>query len=144
MILTAGTIRFHRLRSGGYELTEPWWCATGIVNQAARLDGQIALSSMGTLKVESGWPWDGPSGPTVDTPSFMRGSLAHDALYALMRQGRLGQENRRAADKLLYALCRQDGMGWFRAQYVYWGLRIGAGYAARPQREPEAVTLQAP
>ena len=83
------------------------------------------------LRIKAGYAWDGPSGPTIDTKTFMRGSLVHDALYQLMRERVLNKNlNRKVADKILYALCRQDGMSWFRAKYVYWGVRFGANMAA--------------
>lgn len=144
MIATSGPISYRPLRSGGYETLDDWWCDTGIVGHAARLDGAVALDNAGRLTIHEGWPWDGPSGPTKDTPSFMRGSLAHDALYILLRAGKLVPSLRKVADKLLYQLCRQDGMGWFRAQYVYLALRLGAGFAAKRQLEPEAMRLRAP
>ncbi|MGH7536144.1 MAG: DUF1353 domain-containing protein, partial [Gemmatimonadales bacterium] len=42
-----------------------------------------SLQGRGYLTVKEGYAWDGPSGPTVDTKDFMRGSLVHDALYQL-------------------------------------------------------------
>lgn len=143
MIETSGPIVYERLRSGGYALAEAWWCRTWLRDQAARVDN-VRLHADGLLEIDAGWPWDGPSGPTVDTPSFMRGSLAHDALYALLRAGKLHPSKRKDADELIYQLCRQDGMGWIRGQYVYWGLRFGAGYAAKQQREVETIRLTAP
>ena len=40
----------------------------------------IILTMTGFLIIKKGYAWDGPSGPTIDTPNFMRGSLVHDAL----------------------------------------------------------------
>lgn len=77
------------------------------------------------LHIAEGYTWDGPSGPTIDTPSFMRGSLVHDALYDLIKAGHLPKSARRHADRVLYLICREDGMSWFRAQYVWLGVRIG-------------------
>ena len=54
--------------------------------------GYIDLTAEGTLTIKKGYAWDGPSGPTVDTRNFMRGSLVHDALYQLMREGALDKE----------------------------------------------------
>ncbi len=45
----------------------------------------LSLSSEGALPIKKFYAWDGPSGPTIDTRDFMRGSLVHDALYQLMR-----------------------------------------------------------
>jgi len=75
------------------------------------------------LTIHEGYAWDGASGPTIDTKSFMRGSLVHDALYQLISTKKLGKEHRRDADKVLYRICREDGMSWFRAKYVYYAVR---------------------
>lgn len=135
-MLTSGKIKYF----GGfkYQLAEDWWCLTPIVNQACRIDDPddaarpwIVLGGDGKLSIKEGYAWDGPSGPTIDTPDFMRGSLAHDALYQLMRDGKLPQETREAADNVLNELCKNDGMGWFRRWYVHRALRDFAGFAAK-------------
>jgi hypothetical protein len=96
----------------------------------------VALNEQGWLTVRRGYCWDGPSGPSVDTDSFMRGSLFHDALYQLLREGQLRDEgtDRRIADELLRDVCRADGMSRFRAWYVYRTLRMAGGKAARRQK----------
>lgn len=76
------------------------------------------------LTVYRGYAWDGPSGPTVDTSNFMRGSLVHDAMYQLMEEGVLHKRHKNYSDKALYDICRQDGMSWFRAMAVYWAVRV--------------------
>lgn len=97
----------------------------------------IALTHEGQLQIRKGYAWDGPSGPTIDTLNFMRGSLVHDALYQLMREEKLGHENREPADRLLQQMCRDDGMSSIRAWWVYTGLRIGGDPAADPaNRKP--------
>ena len=40
----------------------------------------IVLYESRMLVIKKGYAWDGPSGPTIDTKNFMRGSLVHDAL----------------------------------------------------------------
>ena len=80
----------------------------------------------GILTIQKGYAWDGPSGPTIDTKSFMRGSLVHDALYQLMRQNKLASKYRKRADELLKLICREDGMNRVRAWYVYRAVRRGA------------------
>jgi hypothetical protein len=77
-----------------------------------RLDGAFLL-------VYHGYAWDGPSGPTIDTDSFMRGSLVHDVLYQLMREGILDMEEFRPfADAELITICQEDGMNVVRRWYV--------------------------
>jgi hypothetical protein len=89
----------------------------------------IKLSLDGRLEIMEGYNWDGPSGPTIDTITFMRGSLIHDALYQLMREGHLEGGNsptRKAIDKLLVQHCIEDGMTRIRAWWVYKGVHYGA------------------
>ena len=93
----------------------------------------ITLTSAGKITIKKGYAWDGPSGPTVDTLNFMRGSLVHDALYQLMREEALDNNNSRdAADKLLQQMCREDGMNPVRAWWVYQGVRFGGDPASDP------------
>lgn len=113
----------------------------------AKSEGQIEtdyieLSTDGVLIIKAGYAWDGPSGPTLDTKSFMRGSLVHDALYQLMRNNHLPSSCREDADQELHRICREDGMNRFRAWYVLWGVRKGAGFAADPKAKKQ--TLFAP
>ena len=77
----------------------------------------------GVLIVYTRYCWDGPSGPTWDTPNFMRGSLFHDALYQLIKEKLLGRLFQKDADDLLKKICLEDGMGKFRAGYVHWAVR---------------------
>lgn len=86
------------------------------------------------LVIQPGYAWDGPSGPTVDTKSFMRGSLVHDALYQLMRDGILSaQLYRKDADELLKKICLEDGMSAIRAWWVYKGVRFGGEASTKPR-----------
>jgi len=92
----------------------------------------INLTTGGVLTIKQGYAWDGPSGPTIDSADFMRGSLVHDALYQLMREGYLDRDQcRDAADRLLQAICIADGMSQVRAKWVYEGVQhFGAASAA--------------
>jgi hypothetical protein len=104
------------------------------INPATDIDSEfISLQTDGTLTVKSGYAWDGPSGPTIDTLNFMRGALVHDALYQLMREKYLDEKTfRKTADWLLREICRADGMSRIRAWWVYAAVRLGGGPAADP------------
>jgi len=105
-----------------------------IVNPKVEISTEfINLSIEGTLRIKSGYAWDGASGPTIDTKSSMRASLVHDALYQLLRLGLLPNPYRTHADREFYFLCRKDGMSWLRAKIWYAGVRYGAKSAASPQ-----------
>jgi len=100
----------------------------------------IDLTSDGKLTIKKGYAWDGPSGPTLDTSDFMRGSLVHDALYQLMRDGELDKEtDRQPADKLLQVMCKEDGMCSLRAWLVYQGVRKFGDPAADPTNKKPIV-----
>lgn len=101
----------------------------------------IKLGTDGQLEIGDGYAWDGPSGPSIDTKNFMRGSLVHDALYQLMREARLDKTKwRRAADEELVRICREDGMTRVRAWWVLTAVRWFAGSAASPEGA-EPVTI---
>ena len=105
----------------------------------------LSLSSQGQLTMRQHYAWDGPSGPTVDTKSFMRGSLVHDALYQLMRLSALDYKvYRKRADEIMKEICLEDGMCSFRAWYVYHAVHIFAGGAASPREEPEIEEICVP
>ena len=93
----------------------------------------IELTATGLLTIKSGYAWDGPSGPTVDTKSFMRGSLCHDCFYQLIRMGLLEPIWREPADQELKKMCLEDGMNRLRAWYVYKSVQVGGKTAASPE-----------
>jgi len=101
----------------------------------------LAMTTAGLLTIGRGYAWDGPSGPTIDTENFMRGSLVHDALYQLIREGGFGTEYdekeraRENSDKLLRELCKRDGMSPIRAWWVFQGVRLGGGAAIQKPKE---------
>jgi len=92
------------------------------------------------FKIEKGYAWDGPSGLTIDSKDFMRGSLVHDALYQLMREGHLDHDKvRDLADRTLQRICVEDGMSTFRAWYVYHGVRIFGNPFADPANDKPVI-----
>jgi len=105
----------------------------------------ISLSLDGVLTARKAYVWDGPSGPTFDTKTFMRGSLVHDVLYQLMRLSALDYKiHRKRADEILKEICLEDKMCSLRAWYVYQGVHLFAESSARPRKEPEVETICVP
>ena len=104
-----------------YQLRYSYFCHTNITGYAVSID-YLALGTNGILYIDKGYAWDGPSGPTIDTKTFMRGSLVHDALYQLMRKKKLPPRFKAEADHLLRAMCLEDGMNPIRAWWVYEGV----------------------
>jgi len=91
----------------------------------------IRLDTDGDLTIFAGYCWDGPSGPVLHRPDNIRGSLIHDALYQLMREGHLPQSARQEADEMLRIICLEDGMSKFWAKLFYDTVRKHGAKAAR-------------
>ena len=131
---------YRELKKYKYQLMIEYTHATNlrIDEDLAAVDDFVRLTKKGEITLKKTYAWDGPSGPTIDTKNFMRGSLVHDGLYQLMRDGLLDHERyREDADKILRAICEEDGMSKVRAWYVYQSVRLFGGSAAEPRpREP--------
>lgn len=128
--------------SGGfkYQLAEDYSIQTTIIPTKAIITSFIELGITGLLTIKKGYAWDGPSGPTIDSPSFMRGSLVHDALYQLLREECISQHHRETADAMLRDICIEDGMWKWRAHYVYRGVRDFAMGAANAENDKKTIT----
>ncbi len=138
-------ITYRKLHRYKYQLMQEYRHMTPILPAVdlRTTDDWVVLKATGELVVKKHYAWDGPSGPTLDTKDFMRGSLVHDALYQLMRESLLDAATHRdAADRLLAEICVSDGMGEFRSKYVYWAVREFGAEAAKPQ--PVAPNETAP
>jgi hypothetical protein len=128
-----------RYRSGyKYQLVEGYSIKVSVTPQEPINTEYIKLGTDGTLAIKRGYAWDGPSGPTIDTRNFMRGSLVHDALYQLMRDAGLSKDQwRDEADLELKRICLEDGMSRIRAWWVHRGVRLGGDPSASPEsRKP--------
>lgn len=95
----------------------------------------ISLSVSGELEIRYGYAWDGASGPTIDTPSSMRGSLIHDALYQLMRMSLLDHKWKKAIDIMFEGTLVDDDMWSWRARIWYRGVEKLAGGATLPENK---------
>ena len=132
---------YRKLRHYKYQLMDDYSLTVDLKPEDDIKTPFIELTTGGQLTMKKRYAWDGPSGPTVDTRSFMRGSLVHDALYQLMREEYLDYKEHRAyADELLRELCLEDGMSRVRAWWVYQAVRLFGEIAARPREEsPDEV-----
>jgi hypothetical protein len=126
-----------------YQLTNAYCCQLGpeFLMKVREVETDFLwLGESGELIVKKGYAWDGPSGPTIDTKNFMRGSLVHDALYQLIRLGCLDKNiYRLLADETLYRICREDGMSWIRACVVYYAVRVFGNPSARIAGESKVI-----
>ncbi|RKY10477.1 MAG: hypothetical protein DRP56_00845 [Planctomycetota bacterium] len=95
----------------------------------------ITLEPYGSVLIKDGYAWDGPSGPTIDTKSTIRGSLLHDALYQLIRLELLPSGYRKVADR--EAACRWRADKMWRIRAWVWTKILGkhAATAAHPDHK---------
>lgn len=88
----------------------------------------------------------GASGPTLDTPATMRGSLAHDVVYQAIRAGLLDPKWKPVADAMLrrMMLDYSDTLwGRIRAGYYFQAVRLFGGSAIKPRATEDQDKLYA-
>lgn len=137
------SITYRELHGYKYELLEDCIVKTAILGIPIDTSFAILDYTTGELTIKARYAWDGASGPAFDTKTIMRGSLVHDCLYQLMREGLLDREKyRKYADELLRDICLEDGMWKMRANWVYWAVQSFAKRTSEPEKEPrgEIVT----
>lgn len=88
----------------------------------------------GTFRIKKGFLCDGASGPTIDTPTSLKGAFIHDGGYYLLRKKELGLEWRKYFDNKLKEICIDSGMNQIRAEVWNEMVEKFAGYAAKPKR----------
>lgn len=103
-------------------------------------DKYYTLSTNGELVILEGYVWDGPSGPAIDTPNFMPGSLVHDVLYEMLRKGQLPQRFRSRIDNILDLINKANKMTWIRRWWVKRAVRKFAASAADPKNKRKIYT----
>lgn len=114
-----------------FQLAEPFQCATPI-REACAGNHWVGLSADGTLTIAAAYAWDGASGPIAQDATVVRGSLAHDALYQLMREFGLSRSWREAADGLMRLMFQADGMHPAMAAIAYKAVRLLGGQFLDP------------
>ena len=117
-----------------YQLTHPAVFYTKIKPETTIQTEYLRLTTNGVLFIKAGYAWNGPSGPTIDTPNFMPSSLMHDVMYQLFRMELLDVDRwRKVVDQELRRISLEDGMNRVRAWYIYHSVRLGAHKAAQPE-----------
>jgi hypothetical protein len=135
-------MRYRLLHGYKYELVDTVMVQTDILDLPDIDTEYIALFSNGQLFIKMCYAWDGASGPAIDTKTIMRGSLVHDALYQLMREGHLDRAKYRdVADQLLRKICIEDGMWKARANWVYWAVKSFAKRSSESEKEPRGKVI---
>lgn len=136
-------IEYSRTTNYKYRLEEAYEAKTDIHPPDNFENEDFAMDKSGLLLIKRFYPSDGPSGPAIDTPDFMRGAFIHDARAEAMRLGVLPPGFFAAINDELRANCLQDGMCKFRADYVHFFVSITNDWC-RKTTKPERPILTAP
>ena len=133
--MSVGYIAYEKLKGYKYRLKEDFFIYLPELLNYSIQTPYIQVKPNGHMMITEEYAWDGASGPTIDTKTSMRGSLAHDALYQLIRLGHLPESFRRVADTILRRICLQDGMWPIRANAWEWAVNNFGGSSAwaRPE-----------
>lgn len=126
-----------------YQLEADYTCQTALQPEQPGGNRFVRIELDGRLIISAGYAWDGASGPAINTPTILKGSLVHDACYQLMRIGVVSVEQRDVADQLLREICLQDGMWPPRAWWVYQAVHVFGGRYLAGQGQGNTV-LTAP
>lgn len=95
------------------------------------------LTPDGWLLVYARFAWDGASGG-IDTKKTIRGSLAHDVLYRLMRRGLLPRTEQGNADLTLRNVMKQDKAWVSRA----WAWFLAVSWFGGKHTDPENKNVE--
>lgn len=125
--------QWERGGSKKYRLTAPYHDVLHFGGPECISTDYCIFFTNGRLRIETGYEWDGPSGPAIDTDNFMDGSLVHDLLYQLLREERLKPrwKYRMKADKEMRIQCKKDRMFILRRWWTWLGVRIGGYWSAK-------------
>lgn len=116
-----------------YQLAKDEKFVTGFRPSEDIITTRIQLRTSGVMIVCEGYAWDGPSGPVVDRKTNLRPSCGHDALYQLMRTGKLDYNLWKTADSDFGVWLREDGAWSIIVATDLLGLRLAGGAAALPK-----------
>ena len=134
-------LTYRKLAGYKYVLEKPY-LAAWLELDTYTIDTRWYTLDDGLLTVHPGYAWDGASGPTLDTPSTMKGALEHDVFYQMIRAGQLPASLREVGDNMLFTrMCEQPAKFsiWakIRATYFFAAVRL-AGARSAARRETEA------
>jgi hypothetical protein len=100
-----------------YQLAEDYYVRVPIKGYSVAADF-LYLDPSGMLVIKRGYAWDGATG-APDFKVVMRGSLVHDALYQLMRLGKIPKTYKTIADRVFKLICEEAGAYSITAE-IYW------------------------
>ena len=142
--MTSKTIRYEKTSKYKYRLSEELRVQTKIRPPATIDEVDYAITMEGLVIGKLWYPWDGPSGPTIDRKENMRASCIHDIIAEAMRSGKLPQSNWKPANEELGRFCIEDGMSpWWAINIYVRGVSLTKNWC-RVTTKPEHQIIEAP
>lgn len=121
-----------------YSLWEEYQVQTDIFGYDVN-ERLFSLFPNGYLTIREDYPWDGPSGPTIDSSDSMRASLVHDVFAEMQRLALLPHDPCfHLANVEFHKILLEDGMNPVRAKLWYDAVSAIEGYA---KVQPENIIL---
>lgn len=123
-----------------YQLQESY-CVQTTIHPSFIIKNQFfILDTDGLLTIREGYAWDGAT-CCPDMKKILRGSLIHDVLYQMMREGMLDIAMwRKSVDKELQKACIEDGMPSALAWIIYQAVNVCGKNAALPRNDRRLLT----
>lgn len=118
---------FTILPSGLYSLGTDYHGITAVIGQ--QIDTHYCtLFDNGLLLLKSGFIWNGPSGPAINTPATLMPSALHDCLYRLIQEGELEKDHREASDYTYRDSLKTWGVPLWRRLLHFRAVRLFGGF----------------
>lgn len=122
-----------------YQLEEDYKIKISVIPPTNIVSRFFSLNEDGLLSIKAGYAWDGATG-IPDSKTVIRGSLIHDVLYQMIREGHLDSEYRKIADEVLYHFCLLDGTNKPWAWMIYRGVRLLGGPFTKIKKDRQVKT----
>lgn len=123
-----------------YQLAAPELFQTSFRPKRKIKAPRLMLDTDGILIVSEGYAWDGASG-IVDRKTNLRASCGHDALYQLMRLGKLPYKEWAKADHDFCRWLALAGAWPVTVNLDRWGLRKMRGKYAHPSQRKRILKV---
>lgn len=109
------------------------------------IDTEYITIRSGRITIAPRYAWDGATGwpKKLKHPKcLIQSSLVHDAIYQLMREGKIDRKKwRKYADRMLQLISIEDGMNVVLAAIVYRVVRIAGKKSTMPEKKHRGRTI---
>lgn len=134
-------MKYRKVENYKFELAENFSIQTGFLIPESIITPNnrypfITLSDNGILEIWKGYAIDGVTN-AINSTNVIKAAFVHDALYQLMRIGKLPLSYKDKSDKLFYDILIKDGTAKFRAWYMYQAVKLFGEKYAKPTSKKE-------